>query len=214
MVARVPIPTVPSFAVFLAGALILLVTRDHAIIYIVARGVHQERLEGVVSALAVGCGIFVHALAAPPLLAAALVRHRLHIGQERRRRYQIYIGVRMLVARGDHTAVSPPPSRAPRRVFWHDFFVAVLNPKTALFFFAFLPLFADPSDGSVPLQSLFFGTLFAALGVCTDSTCGLLAGTLQGWLRRTTALTRRGRYVTGSLYVGVGPSAAVAEPAR
>jgi threonine/homoserine/homoserine lactone efflux protein len=211
-----PLPESRTLVLFVVAALVLLLTPGPAVLYIVARGVHQGRTAGVVSALAVGLGNLVHALAATLGLSALLLSSALafavvkYLGAA----YLIFIGVRTLLARGDHTAIDAPKPRALRRIFGQGFVVAVLNPKTALFFFAFLPQFVDPARGAVPLQFLLFGSLFAALGVCSDSAYGLLAGTLSRWLRRSAASLRRGRYVTGTGYIGRGLTAAVAEPQR
>jgi threonine/homoserine/homoserine lactone efflux protein len=88
--------------------------------------------------------------------------------------------------------------------------VAVLNPKTALFFLAFLPQFADPSRAPVAAQILFLGLLFVALAIVTDCGYVLLAGGLGAWLRRNPALARGERYVSGAVYMGLGALSALA----
>lgn len=97
--------------------------------------------------------------------------------------------------------------------------VAVLNPKTAIFFLAFVPQFVNPSHGPVAWQFLILGTLFAILGILTDSAYGVLTGALQGLVTQRRAAQRRAaqrpaRLVTGTLYLGLGVSAALAEPPR
>ena len=210
------LPEPHTLLLFVFAALVLLLTPGPAVMYIVARGVHQGRRAGFVSALAVGLGNFVHSLAATLGLSALLLWSSVaftvvkYLGAA----YLIYIGVRTMLARNGHAPEGAIERRALGRIFWQGFVVAVLNPKTAVFFFAFLPQFVDPARGGVALQFLFLGSLFAALGVCSDSLYGLLAGSLSGWLRRRTAALRRGRYATGTVYVGLGLSAAVAEPQR
>jgi len=86
--------------------------------------------------------------------------------------------------------------------------VGALNPKTALFFFAFLPQFVDPARGQVPLQFLGLGLLFIAMGVTSDSMWALAAGSAARWLRGRRIL-RHQRYVTGSVYIGLGIATAV-----
>ena len=63
-----------------------------------------------------------------------------------------------------------------------------LNPKTALFFLAFLPQFVDPDRGAVAPQVLALGVLFLVLATLSDSGYALVAGSVRGWLgerRRT-----------------------------
>jgi threonine/homoserine/homoserine lactone efflux protein len=89
--------------------------------------------------------------------------------------------------------------------------VAILNPKTALFFFAFLPQFVDRARGAVSLQLLTLGSLFVLLAICTDGMYALLAGSLGQWLKGTRAFLRVERYVVGTVYIGLGLTAALAD---
>jgi threonine/homoserine/homoserine lactone efflux protein len=92
--------------------------------------------------------------------------------------------------------------------------VNLLNPKTALFFFAFLPQFADPSRGPVALQILLLGLTFIVLGFCSDSMYALAAGTLGNRLRGDQRLMRGGRLFSGSVYIGLGILTAVSGSKR
>ena len=95
------------------------------------------------------------------------------------------------------------------RAFRHGVVVNVLNPKTALFFLAFLPQFVDPDAGATWLQLFVLGTAFVVLGLCTDGGYALLASTLGTWLRERPTFARRRRVVTGGVYVTLGVAAAV-----
>jgi threonine/homoserine/homoserine lactone efflux protein len=85
--------------------------------------------------------------------------------------------------------------------------VNVLNPKTALFFLAFLPQFVD-AERTIWTQVVILGLTFVALGFLSDGAYALAAGTLGGWLR---ARRRALRYASGSVFVGLGVSAALAK---
>ena len=89
--------------------------------------------------------------------------------------------------------------------------MAVFNPKTALFFFAFLPQFVDPSRGSVTLQLLTLGCLFVFMAIVTDGIYALLAGTAGQWLKNSRLFMRVERFLAGSVYIGLGVAAAVAD---
>jgi threonine/homoserine/homoserine lactone efflux protein len=95
-----------------------------------------------------------------------------------------------------------------RRAFAQGIVVNVLNPKTALFFLAFLPQFVDPNAAHPAVQIAFLGVLFALLGLVTDSVWALVAGTAGGMLRRSRRFVRTQRYVTGTVYVGLGVATA------
>jgi threonine/homoserine/homoserine lactone efflux protein len=112
----------------------------------------------------------------------------------------------------------PHPSGSIERkrlssVFYQGIVVNVLNPKTALFFFAFLPQFVHPESGPVAAQALALGLIFTALAVLSDGMYALLAGSLGHWLRGNMRFLRAERYVTGTIYIGLGVTAALASPA-
>jgi threonine/homoserine/homoserine lactone efflux protein len=93
------------------------------------------------------------------------------------------------------------------RLFRDGFIVNLLNPKTALFFFAFLPQFVDPERGHLATQIAFLGLLFAILGFVTDGCYALLASTAGTWLRRSRRYLEIERYVSGTLFIGLGLTA-------
>jgi threonine/homoserine/homoserine lactone efflux protein len=87
--------------------------------------------------------------------------------------------------------------------------VNLLNPKTALFFYAFLPQFVDPARGAVGAQILLFGVLFVLLASCTDSLYALLSSQVGSMLSRNGSIRRVQRYVTGSVYIVLGITTAI-----
>ena len=87
--------------------------------------------------------------------------------------------------------------------------VNILNPKTALFFLAFLPQFVDPDAGYVAAQLAFFGLVFVALGLVTDSLYALAAGTAGGWLRTSGVFAGARRWASGTVFIGLGLATAL-----
>ena len=124
--------------------------------------------------------------------------------------YLIYLGVRKLLDRQDGGEVAALKPQSLSRVFTQGVVVNVLNPKTALFFFAFLPQFVDPARGSPTAQILLLGFIFVGLAIVSDSLYALLAGALGSWLRRTAAFRWGQRYVSGGIYIALGLTAALA----
>ncbi len=161
---------VSRFGLFLGAAFVLLVVPGPAVLYIVARSIDQGRLAGGVSALGVGLGNLVHVLAAVVGLSAILASSAIAFGVVKYlgAAYLVYLGVRRLLDHNDREPVVGE-HRGLRRVFSQGIVVAVLNPKTALFFLAFLPQFIDASRGVVWEQALVLGLTFVVLGICTDS---------------------------------------------
>ena len=96
-----------------------------------------------------------------------------------------------------------------RRVYAQGVLVNVLNPKTAIFFFAFLPQFVNPARGHVSLQFLALGIMFSLLGLTSDSVWALTAGSAAGWLRRNRTFLPNQHYVSGTVYLGLGVATAV-----
>lgn len=203
----------PNLSIFLLAALILLLTPGPAVLYILARSLDQGRLAGFVSVLSIEVGNFVHVLAATLGLSAILVSSALafsivkYLGAA----YLIYLGVRRLLARETMHHPTSFQRQSLRRIFRQGVVVAILNPKTALFFFAFLPQFVDSSKSSFTLQLLTLGCLFVLMATVTDSLYALLAGTVGQWLKGTRSFMRVERYLAGTVYIGLGIMAALAD---
>jgi threonine/homoserine/homoserine lactone efflux protein len=105
-------------------------------------------------------------------------------------------------------------TRDLRRLYGQGIVVNTLNPKTALFFLAFLPQFVEPDRGVAWAQVLVLGLLFATLGFLSDGTWALVAGTLGDRLRRSRRFPGIQRYVSGSVFVGLGAVAALSAPVK
>jgi threonine/homoserine/homoserine lactone efflux protein len=203
--------SMPHLPLFLTSALILLLTPGPAVLYVVARSVDQGRKAGLASVLGVELGNLCHAMGAALGVSAILLSSALafNVVKYLGAAYLIYLGIRKF------TAPVPAPDAAPsfqpkslRRIFSQGVVVSVLNPKTALFFFAFLPQFIDTSRGSAPAQMLFLGIIFVTMAACTDSLYALAAGTAGRWLRGSARYLRFEKYVTGTIYIGLGLVAA------
>jgi threonine/homoserine/homoserine lactone efflux protein len=124
--------------------------------------------------------------------------------------YLVALGIWTLLSRTAEPDVALGGERNLRRAFAQGIVVNVLNPKTALFFLAFLPQFVDSDAAHPAVQIAFLGVLFALLGLVTDSIWALASGTAGGVLRRSRRFARTQRYVTGTVYVGLGVTTALA----
>jgi threonine/homoserine/homoserine lactone efflux protein len=205
-----------NLPVFLLAALILLLTPGPAVLYIIARSMDQGRLAGFVSVLSIEVGNSFHVLAAALGLSALLVSSALaftvvkYLGAA----YLIYLGLRRLFTREQTYEIASFQPQSLKRIFSQGVLVAILNPKTALFFLAFLPQFVDPSTGSVTGQLLTLGGLFVMMAIVTDGMYALLASTAGGWLKRNKSFLLAEKYVVGSVYIGLGVTAALAHNSR
>jgi threonine/homoserine/homoserine lactone efflux protein len=200
------IPDPPAVGLFVVAALALLLVPGPAVLYVVARSVDQGRRAGLVSVLGIHVGTLVHITAATVGLSALVVSSAVAFTAVKiaGALYLIGLGLWTLFSRRAETDVALGGEANLRRAFAQGIVVNVLNPKTALFFLAFLPQFVDPNASHPALQIAFLGVLFALLGLVTDSLWALAAGTAGGWLRGHRGFVRAQRYVAGSVYVGLG----------
>ena len=195
---------------FIVAAFILLVTPGPAVLYIVARSIDQGRMAGIVSTLGIGLGTLLHVIAAALGVSALLVSSALafNIIKYLGAIYLIYLGVRRLLT---HEKLQQPTvieHKRLSRIFYQGVLVNLLNPKTALFFFAFLPQFVDVARGSVAGQIISLGVIFIAMGILSDGLYALLAGTLGNWLKGNLYFIRAERYFAGTVFIALGVTTA------
>src|SRR5215207_9397597 len=206
-------PDATTFGLFVAAALALLLMPGPAVIYVVTRSVDQGRPAGLASVLGVGVGSLVHIAFAAVGLSALLASSAAAFGVVKwlGAGYLIWLGLQRLLVREEEGSVAVEPERLSR-IFLQGVVVNVLNPKTALFFLAFLPQFVDPARGAAWTQIVVLGSTFVAIGLCTDSTYALLGGTAGDWLRRRSqgaTFQRMRQYVPGGVYIALGAATAV-----
>ena len=206
-------PDASTLLLFAAAALALIVVPGPAVLYIVAQSIDRGRLAGVVSALGVAVGGLVHVTAAAVGLSSLLVSSAtaFNVVKYAGAGYLIGLGIWTLLRRPVETAAEIPRARRLSRRFWQGVVVNILNPKTALFFFAFLPQFVDPDKCSAALQIGVLGLLFVVLAVASDSMWALAAGTASERLRGNRRFLAVQRYVSGSVFCGLGALTAVAK---
>jgi threonine/homoserine/homoserine lactone efflux protein len=199
-------PDPSTLFLFAAAALALIVVPGPAVLYIVAQSIDRGRLAGFVSALGIAVGGLVHVTAAAIGLSSLLVSSATAFAAVKYAgaAYLIGLGLYTLLVRKAEPAAALPRERRLRRRFGQGVVVNVLNPKTALFFFAFLPQFVDPDKGSAALQIGILGLLFVALAVISDSAWALVAGSASERLRGNRRFLGAQRYVSGSVFVGLG----------
>ncbi len=203
-------PEPSTLLVFAAASLALLIVPGPAVVYIVTRSLSQGRSAGVVSMLGVQAGGLVHVAAAALGISALLASSAtaFAVVKYAGAAYLVYLGLTKLL----RPAAEPLAAMQPRdrkRLFREGIVVNVLNPKTAIFFLAFLPQFVDPAGGATALQVTVLGLVFIALAVLSDGAYALLAGSLGERLRRSVAVRRRLDRASGTIYVGLGAVAAL-----
>ncbi|NEX63838.1 LysE family translocator [Noviherbaspirillum galbum] len=172
---------VTDFGLFVAAVLLLNATPGPDTAYIVGRSLAQGRSAGLVSALGISVGCFVHALASALGLSALLAASataftliKLAGGA-----YLIYMGIRMLLAKPANAAAEPVrEARSLKTIFLQALLTNVLNPKVILFFLAFIPQFVSADAGHKTVAFLVLGVAFAVISLVWNSGTAFLAGTL------------------------------------
>lgn len=209
------LPSTPLLLAFLGASLVLALTPGPAVVYILTRTLAQGRASGLASVAGVALGNLGNAAGAALGLAALFAVSSLAFTVVKwlGAAYLVYLGVR-LWRQGDAPADAPRlREQSHRRVFADGFVVALLNPKTALFFAAFLPQFMNP-QGPLLAQSLLLGALFVAVAASTDLLYVLGASVLAPRLRRGVAQARWGRRAAGSSFIALGLLTALSERPR
>jgi threonine/homoserine/homoserine lactone efflux protein len=200
-----------NLPLFIPAALVLLLTPGPVVLYIITRSIDQGRRAGLVSVLGSELGNLFHAFAAAFGLSAILLSSALafDVVKYAGAAYLIYLGIRKLRSSEQVKDESLKPDSL-RRIFLQGIMVAILNPKTALFFFAFLPQFVDTTKGNIGPQLLFLGIIFVSMAIISDGLYALLAGYAGRWLKGNRRFLQVQKYVTGTVYLGLGVTAALA----
>ena len=196
---------------FLAASFILAITPGPAVFYIVTRSLAQGRRSGLASVAGVALGNLGNAIAASLGLAAIFVvsSTAFTIVKYAGALYLIYLGIQVLRSPDSESKTSNLRSAKPGRIFRDGLVVALLNPKTAIFFAAFLPQFMGATTKPM-LQSVLLGTLFVVIAATTDTIYAVTASSLAPVLRRATGFRQLGRYLTGGAFIGLGMMTAFA----
>lgn len=205
------LPSWPLLSTFLIASVALAVTPGPGVLYIVTRSLIQGRSSGLVSVAGVALGNLGNALAASIGLATlfAVSAKAFTVIKYAGALYLVYLGLRMLRDSRAELSVAAPQAAPLGRVFRDGFIVALLNPKTAVFFAAFLPQFSV-AGVSPMFQTMTLGSLFVAIAAVTDGIYALAAGALAPTLARAHSVRRAGRCIGGGAFIGLGIFTALA----
>jgi len=201
-------PSADLLIAFFATTAVFAYIPGPAMLYAAAQTMARGRYAGLMASLGIHLGCYVHVFAAaaglsvlfhtvPTLYLAVKVAGAL---------YLIWLGVSLLRAKGEGgSVISVIQPKSGRRAFLESVTVEVLNPKTAIFFVAFLPQFIDASASfPVWLQFLVLGTIVNLMFSSADIVCVLLAGAIVSRLRQSGRARRLMQRAGGAVLVGLG----------
>ncbi|HXY03975.1 MAG TPA: LysE family translocator [Terriglobales bacterium] len=200
------------FALFLGAATLLAIAPGPGMLYVLARSLAGGRREGLLSAAGTFIGGLVHVMAAATGLSVVLATSAtaFAVVKYAGAGYLIYLGIRMIASARIDPDTMNLARQGRRNPFWQGIATEVLNPKTAVFFLAFIPQFVNRSDGSFR-QFLLLGTISVTLNTCADMLVIVLASPLGARLRASSALRKRQRAGTGLVLVGLGAYVAISD---
>jgi threonine/homoserine/homoserine lactone efflux protein len=210
------VPSLSTYAVFLATGMALLLVPGPAVLYVVTRSIEMGRAGGLASVAGITTGTIAYvALAAAGLSSLLLASTAAfdavrYIGAA----YLFLLGMRRLLGRGLDGSEEEALPRTRRRAYAQGVVVNLTNPKTIVFVFAFLPQFVDPHAHHAWAQVLVLGLSFTLLGFLSDSMYALAAGTVADRLRGSAGIARVQRWFGGGVLVGLGILAAVWTPSQ
>jgi len=210
------VPSLSTYAVFLATGMVLLLVPGPAVLYVVTRSIEMGRRGGLASVAGITTGTVAHVALATAGLSSLILASTIafdsvkYVGAA----YLFLLGVRRLLGRGLEEPDEEAAPRTRRRAYAQGVVVNLTNPKTIVFVFAFLPQFVDPHAPHAWLQVLVLGLSFALLGCLSDSLYAIAAGTVADRLRGSAGIARVQRWAGGGVLVGLGILAAVWSPSR
>lgn len=200
------LPSWSGLTTFFTASFILAVTPGPGVFYIVTRSLAQGKQAGLASVVGVALGNLGNAIGASVGLAAlfAVSSVAFVIVKYAGALYLIYLGIQALRTPPSEFKAETPRLISSGRIFRDGFLVALLNPKTAIFFAAFLPQFMGDATTAPVLQSIALGSLFVAIAATTDTIYALAAGSIAPFLSQAQGLQNFGRYLTSGAFIGLG----------
>ena len=198
---------------FLGAATLLAIAPGPGMLYVLARTLAGGRREGILSSLGTFLGGMVHVVAAATGLSLVLATSAtaFAVVKYAGAAYLVYLGFRMILSARRDEEVSLPAVGARKSAFWQGIAIEVLNPKTALFFLAFIPQFVSRGHCSMIWQFLILGSMSVTLNTACDLVVTLLAAPIGARLRTSALLRRRQRTATGLTLIGLGAYVAFAD---
>jgi threonine/homoserine/homoserine lactone efflux protein len=209
-------PSLSALELFAIAAFALIVIPGPAVLYIVSQSVGHGRRGGLAAVFGVEIGAFVHVAGAALGVSAVIASSAtaFSVLKFAGGAYLVVLGIRRLRQRDTAAASSAEGGRPHASIFRQGMVVSALNPKTALFFLAFLPQFVDPERGHAALQAIVLGLLFIAIATVSDAVWAIGAGSLVGVLKASERARRIERWASGGILIGLGVMATLAHPAR
>ena len=192
---------------FFITTLILNITPGNDVLYVSSRSISQGTKAGIISALGVFCGCFVHIMAAALGLSLIIARsaYLFSIIKFAGAAYLIFLGVKALATKPNIKSTAPELLKANKwKLFKQGFITDALNPKVAIFFLSFLPQFVDPASPLFKVQLVLLGLWFAIQGTIVLILFALILGKIKGLFKNNPKVWLVQEKITGLILIGLG----------
>ncbi len=203
----------PTLITYLAVLLGFVFIPGPAVLLTLARASTSGTRVGLATGLGIAAGDVIHTAMAVLGISAVLMTSAVlfsivkYLGAA----YLVYLGLKAIFEKVEPHQPTTTVGLSPRAAFRQAVLAEVLNPKSAMFFLAFLPQFVQPQNGAVALQLTILGILFVAMGLLSTVTVAFAAGGVGRFLRRNPAVLRWQGKVVGGIYCALGVRLALQE---
>lgn len=207
-------PEIETLIVFTVAALVMNISPGPSNFYVMSQSVARGPAAGMVAAAGLAAGSLIHVAAAALGLSAVFLYSPAAFAAVKLlgATYLVYLGLRHLLSRnGPAAGVTTSSSRPLRRVFRESVLVEALNPKTALFFLAFLPPFVDEAAGPPAPQILLLGLIVTLTAIPCDTLVAFASGSVARLLERRPIFHRIRDWACGTVLIGLGVFVALAK---
>ncbi|MEA3358937.1 MAG: LysE family translocator [Thermodesulfobacteriota bacterium] len=191
---------------FVMAAILIIVIPGPSVLFVIARSINLGIKGGILSIVGVSVGALCHSVAISLGLAKlfetspeAFVTIK-NIGCF----YLIYLGIKTFLSKENKENTESGQKESNCGILIQGCLVELLNPKTALFFIAFLPQFTNETKGNIGIQLIALGLTFVFLGLISDGIYAAMAGRIGGFLKKSAAFRKIEKYLSGSVYCGLG----------
>ena len=198
--------TMATLSAFIVIVLGLFLIPGPAVLLIATRTAQSGRKVGIMTGLGVATGDLIHTLFAAVGLSAILMTSALafNVVKYAGVAYLVYLGIRAILEKPSDPQMPKVSHVTNGSAYRQAIVVEVLNPKTALFFLAFLPQFVQPAQGSTIVQFLILGIIFVLMSVIYTTLFALSIGYLGRFVKRISWMNRWSGKIVGAVYIGIG----------
>ncbi|WP_159883518.1 LysE family translocator [Paenibacillus puerhi] len=200
--------TLLTFVVVVLG---LFLIPGPAVLLTATRTIQGGRKAGVLAGAGIATGDLIHTLCSAAGLSAILMTSALAFNfvKYAGAAYLLYLGIRAMLEKPAAPQAAKPSPATTSSAYWQAIFIEVLNPKTALFFLAFLPQFVHPERGDSFLQILTLGLIFVLLSILYTTGIAMSVRLLAGFIKRVSWISRWSGKAVGAIYISLGLKVAV-----